>query len=161
VCAFVVKSNMKVTTDKLPAQHLTVVVEAIEIISLPRRSFSEQLKGVVEEAHKALMSVVEGDDAATEAYASFHDALFRLPRLSKDHIVACVDELSQLVGAADAMVESETEVRSHRPQPSAPLSLTPALLLRSLAHRPSPWCGTRWRPRRTRGAASGASARRP
>jgi hypothetical protein len=109
VCNFVSTPNMKVTTDALQQQHLLVVAEAIEQISHARREFSVILKGVVEEAHKQLMSVVEGEDDATEAYASFHEALFRLPRLSKDHIVACVDELTGLVVASDVMMQSETE----------------------------------------------------
>ena len=109
VCTFVSTPNMKVTTDSLYQNHLLVVAEAIEQISSARREFSTLLGGVLEEAHKQLMSVVEGEDDATEAYASFHEALFRLPRLSRDLIVACVDELKGLVPAADVMMQSETE----------------------------------------------------
>ncbi|GMI46763.1 hypothetical protein TrCOL_g1706 [Triparma columacea] len=109
VCDFITISNMKVPTSSVWGKHLEIITRSVEAIAEGREEFSNELKVVVEEAHKQLMGIVEGDEDATEAYASFHSALFRLPRLSKDHIKACVNEIKILVGAADVMMQSETE----------------------------------------------------
>ena len=109
VCEFVTMSDMKVPTSSLWGKHLDLITKSVERISKGREEFSCVLKKVVEEAHKHLMSVVEGEDDATEAYTSFHNALFRLPRFSKDYIQACVKEIGMLASAAEVMMQSETE----------------------------------------------------
>ena len=109
VCDFITISNMKVPTSSVWGKHLEIITQSVEAIAEGREEFSNELKVVVEEAHQQLMGIIEGDEDATEAYTSFHSALFRLPRLSKDHIKACVNEIKILVGAADVMMQSETE----------------------------------------------------
>uniref|UniRef100_A0A7S2QVI8 Kinesin motor domain-containing protein n=1 Tax=Triparma pacifica TaxID=91992 RepID=A0A7S2QVI8_9STRA len=109
VCDFITISNMKVPTSSVWGKHLEIITKSVETIAEGREEFSKELKVVVEGAHQQLMSIIEGDDDAAEAYASFHSALFRLPRLSKEHIKACVNEIKILVGAADVMMQSETE----------------------------------------------------
>ena len=110
-CDFVSSKNVRVPTNKLFGKHLELVAEGIERIATGREQFASTLKSVVEGAHRQLMSVVEtdGEGDANEAYASFHNALFRLPRLSEEHIKACVNELKALAGAAEVMIQSETE----------------------------------------------------
>lgn len=81
------------------------------MIASGRRIFSETLTGVIENAHKLLMSVVAGEmeDGGKDMYSCFHEALFRLPKLSRERIKACVQELGILVQAADTMTQSEAE----------------------------------------------------
>ncbi|GMH86370.1 hypothetical protein TrVE_jg7869 [Triparma verrucosa] len=108
-CDFVSSNNVRVPTNKLFGKHLELVAEGLETIAEGRDEFATALKDVIEGAHRQLMEVVETEGDATEAYASFHDALFRLPRLSEEHIKACVNEMKELSGAAEVMIQSETE----------------------------------------------------
>jgi len=78
-------------------------------ISDSRKLFANAIRNIIEHAHNVLLSTLENDTDAKEAYTSFHEALFRLPKISKDHIQACIDELNVLVNATEAVIESETE----------------------------------------------------
>jgi len=64
---------------------------------------------VIEHAQKTLLDIVGREIDASEAYAGFHDALFRLPSLSKDLIISCISELEALIDGIEAMTQSEIE----------------------------------------------------
>ena len=109
VCRIVTSKDALVRSDGLFSKHLNFVRECMECVALGRRALSQTLKGVVESAYKTLLTAVEGETYASEAYDSFHEALFRLPSLSKENIRACIDEMETLVTAVDAMSQSEIE----------------------------------------------------
>jgi hypothetical protein len=90
-------------------QHLSVVHECLESVAKSRRQLSTTLREIVERAQKTLVATVDGEIDASEACASFHDALFRLPPLSKERVDACMSEIEALVSGVDAMTQSEIE----------------------------------------------------
>jgi hypothetical protein len=102
-------ANGHVGVNAIFTKHLEIIAQSLEDISESRRALSETMKSVIETAHKTLLTTVEGEINASEAYASFHEALFRLPPLSSDHMKACIDELNVLITAAEAMTQSEIE----------------------------------------------------
>ena len=67
------------------------------------------LREIVTRAQKTLLDIVERELDASEAHASFHDALFRLPPLSKEFIEACITEMDALVSGVETMSQSEIE----------------------------------------------------
>ena len=98
-------SDSTETTSK----HLELMRELFASASSCRRSVSDSLKSVIERAQKALLDTVGRECDASEAYAGFHDALFRLPALSKDLILSCIAEMEALIDGIDAMTQSEIE----------------------------------------------------
>ena len=90
-------------------EHLLVVHAAIESLSRSRRALSDKLKDLVERAQKILLETVDEEVEAIEAYASFHEALFRLPALSKERMSACTAEIEALIICVDDMTQSEIE----------------------------------------------------
>eukprot|EP00562_Extubocellulus_spinifer_P002791 CAMPEP_0178486660 /NCGR_PEP_ID=MMETSP0696-20121128/8919_1 /TAXON_ID=265572 /ORGANISM="Extubocellulus spinifer, Strain CCMP396" /LENGTH=1944 /DNA_ID=CAMNT_0020114325 /DNA_START=206 /DNA_END=6040 /DNA_ORIENTATION=- len=109
VCRIVTSKDALVRSDGLFSKHLNFVRECMECVALGRRALSHTLKGVVENAYKTLLTAVEGETYASEAYDGFTEALFRLPPLSKENIRSCIDEMETLVTAVDAMSQSEIE----------------------------------------------------
>ena len=91
------------------AQHLNAFVESLESVSRGRRMLSTKLRDLVKRAQKTLLETVDGEVDAAEAYSSFHDALFRLPLLSKEHVYACISEMKALILGVEAMTQSEIE----------------------------------------------------
>ncbi|KAL3924022.1 MAG: hypothetical protein SGILL_001299 [Bacillariaceae sp.] len=91
------------------SKHLEFMRESFASASSCRRSVSDSLKSVIERAQKALLDTVGREFDASEAYAGFHDALFRLPALSKDLILSCITEMEALIDGIDAMTQSEIE----------------------------------------------------
>jgi FtsZ-binding cell division protein ZapB len=98
-----------VLTTPAFSKHLDSIRLAMETVAAHRRSLSQALKGAVDRAQKTLLMTVDGETDVSEAYASFHDALFQLPSLSKEHVDACIAELNALVAGVDAMRQSEVE----------------------------------------------------
>jgi hypothetical protein len=90
-------------------KHLSKLHEIITAVSLARRNLSAKLKGVVQKAQKTLLDTVDGEIDAKEAYSSFHDALFRLPPLSREMINACSTEIDALLTGVQSMIQSEIE----------------------------------------------------
>lgn len=90
-------------------KHLSKVHEIISTVSLPRRNLSTKLKSVVQKAQKTLLDTVDEEIDAKEAYSSFHDALFRLPPLSRELINACSTEIDALLTGVQSMIQSEIE----------------------------------------------------
>ena len=90
-------------------QHLELIHETFVGVANCRRSFINALRNIVESAQETLLNIVGRELDASEAYASFHDALFRLPALSKDLALACISEMEALVIGVDAMTQSEIE----------------------------------------------------
>ena len=109
VCHIVTSKDAVVRADGLFTKHLHFIRQCLESVASGRRALSQTLKSVVERAYKTLLTAVDGETYASEAYDSFHDALFRLPPLSKEHIRACIDEMETLVTAVEAMSQSEIE----------------------------------------------------
>jgi len=91
------------------SKHLDFIRSSMETVASHRRMLSQALKGAVDRAQKTLLMTVDGEADVSEAYASFHDALFQLPPLSKEHVDACITELNALVAGVDAMRQSEVE----------------------------------------------------
>jgi hypothetical protein len=100
-------STVKATTAF--SQHLQSIHESLVILADARRSLSTSLGSIVEHAQKTLLDIVGREIDASEAYTSFHDALFRLPALSEDLTNACISEMEALVSGVEAMTQSEIE----------------------------------------------------
>jgi hypothetical protein len=100
-------STVKATT--VFSQHLQSIHESLVIMADARRSLSTSLGIIVEHAQKTLLDIVGREIDASEAYTSFHDALFRLPALSEDLTNACISEMEALVSGVEAMTQSEIE----------------------------------------------------
>jgi len=98
-----------VRSSKPFSMHLGAFWDALDSVSKGRCELSSKLRGVVERAQKTLLSTVDGEFEANEAYSTFHEALFRLPPLSQDFIHACVSEVEALLSGVDAMTQSEIE----------------------------------------------------
>ena len=109
VSATVCGSETTVNATERFARHLSFVTDLIDRVSGERRQLSEALKGVVNKTQQTLLATVDEEADANEAYASFHNALFKLPSLSQEHIRACTDEMQALVAGVDAMIQSEIE----------------------------------------------------
>jgi hypothetical protein len=91
------------------SKHLEHISNSMDAVANHRRLLCHALQGVVDHAQKTLLMTVEGEADVSEAYASFHDALFQLPLLSKEHVEACITEMNALVAGAEAMTQSEVE----------------------------------------------------
>lgn len=91
------------------SEHLELMNRAMSTSADSRQSISETLKSVIEHAQKILLSIVGREIDASEAYAGFHNALIRMPPLSKDLIQACISELESLIDGIEAMAQTETE----------------------------------------------------
>jgi hypothetical protein len=102
-------SGGSVETSETFSQHLKLVTETLGSLAEGRRLLSTALRGIVERAQKTLLDIVGREIDASEAYASFHDALFRLPPLSQELIQACISEMDALVAGVEAMTQSEIE----------------------------------------------------
>lgn len=98
-----------VLTTPAFSKHLDSIRFAMQTVATHRRSLSQALKAAVDRAQKTLLMTVDGEADVSEAYASFHDALFQLPSLSKEHVDACITELNALAAGVDAMRQSEVE----------------------------------------------------
>ena len=109
VCEALCQKELVVGVSESYTNHLQLISEFLQHISDSRKSFANAIRNIIEHAHNVLLSTLENDTDAKEAYTSFHEALFRLPKISKDHIQACIDELNVLVNATEAVIESETE----------------------------------------------------
>ena len=108
-CRAVVSRDCVISVSSSYTKHLNIIRESLDSISSGRKSLGDCLKSIIQCAHRTLLSTVEGDIDANEAYASFDKALSRLPKLSKEHICACLDEMKTLVAAVHDMSQSETE----------------------------------------------------
>jgi hypothetical protein len=92
--------------------HLMAIHESLASLAKSRRELSDKLRDLVERAQKTLLATVEGEIEVIEAYSSFHDALFRLPALSKERINSCTGEIDALLAGVEAMTQSEIEALS-------------------------------------------------
>jgi len=90
--------------------HLNIVLEIIQDISLGRKLLSDTLAKEIKECHTALITTAKdcGMDV-TDMASSLHDALFHLPPLSKEYIEACIDNVQMLVTAVETITVSEVE----------------------------------------------------
>ncbi|GAX10308.1 kinesin family member 4/21/27 [Fistulifera solaris] len=90
-------------------KHLSKLHEIVTAVSLARGHLSAKLKGIVQKAQETLLDTVDEEIDAKEAYSSFHDALFRLPPLSREMINACSSEVDALLTGVQSMIQSEIE----------------------------------------------------
>lgn len=109
VCNAVTHPTIHVQPSESFGIHLDAINEALQVVANGRRTLAGKLKSLIEEAHKTLLSTVEGAMDANDATALFKDALFKLPPLSKDCIQACIDEINVLTKASEGMSQSELE----------------------------------------------------
>ncbi|KAL7561839.1 hypothetical protein ACA910_009677 [Epithemia clementina (nom. ined.)] len=98
-----------VKTTELYTQHLSFIHSSLQNILSCRRELSHALKDLVELAQKKLLDTVDGESETVEAYSSFHEALFRLPELSKERINTFLAEIEALAACVEAMALSELE----------------------------------------------------
>jgi hypothetical protein len=98
-----------ISTSEPFSKHLEHMSNSMDTVANHRRLLSHALKGAVDRAQNILLMTVDGEADASEAYASFHDALFQLPPLSKEHVEACITEMNALVAGVEAMIQSEVE----------------------------------------------------
>lgn len=109
VCRSIVSRDCVIGIAVSYTKHLNIITDSLQSISLGRSALSNCLKTIIEDAHNTLLKTVEEDADVNEAYSSFDKALSRLPKLSKEHICACIDEMNTLVVAVDGMCQSEIE----------------------------------------------------
>jgi hypothetical protein len=109
VAQALVSETSPINATEAFSQHLKQALLSLESVAEARRSLSTTLRSTVERAQKTLLDIVGREVDATEAYASFHDALFRLPSLSEELVKACISEMEALVVGVEAMTESEIE----------------------------------------------------
>ena len=95
--------------SEMVSKHLGLIETSFAYAASCRRSVSNALTSVIEKAQKTLLDSVGREFDASEAYAGFHDALFRLPALSKDLILSCITEMEALIDGIDSMTQSEIE----------------------------------------------------
>ncbi|KAG7364215.1 kinesin motor domain containing protein [Nitzschia inconspicua] len=95
--------------SEIISRHLEFLRDTFVHVASSRRSVSTSLKTIIEKAQKTLLDIVGREFDASEAYAGFHDALFRLPALSKDLILSCISEMEALTEGVDSMTQSEIE----------------------------------------------------
>lgn len=109
VCRAIVSRDCIINVSSSYTKHLNIIHQSLESVSSGRSALSTCMKKIIEGAHCTLLETVEGDIDANDAYTSFDKALSRLPKLSKEHIFACLDEMKTLVAAVHDMSQSETE----------------------------------------------------
>jgi hypothetical protein len=91
------------------SNHLQIFHEYVKNLAASRRVLSDKMRGIIERAQKILLQTVDGEFEANEAYSDFHEALFRLPSLSKERIHACINEIEALCSGVESMSQSEVE----------------------------------------------------
>jgi hypothetical protein len=89
--------------------YIQAIFEVVKRIGEQRRSLSATLRTNVERAQNALLNIVGRELDVSEAYASFHHALVKLPPLSMDLALACASEMEALVLGVESMAQSEIE----------------------------------------------------
>jgi hypothetical protein len=99
----VVRSSLMFT------QHLKLTHESLSSISTARRWLSSKLRSMIERTQQILLTTVDGEFEANAEYSNFHEALFRLPPLSKEFIQSCFAEIEALSVGVDIMTQSEIE----------------------------------------------------
>ena len=109
VCRTIINKDHVVGLTSTFSKHLNAVHKSLKNVSTGRMALSRTLILIIENAHSALLATVAGEIDAKEAHSSFHEALSRLPPLSKEHIHACIDEMKILTEGVDAMAQSEVE----------------------------------------------------
>eukprot|EP00429_Kryptoperidinium_foliaceum_P006567 CAMPEP_0176013204 /NCGR_PEP_ID=MMETSP0120_2-20121206/6187_1 /TAXON_ID=160619 /ORGANISM="Kryptoperidinium foliaceum, Strain CCMP 1326" /LENGTH=1628 /DNA_ID=CAMNT_0017346107 /DNA_START=393 /DNA_END=5279 /DNA_ORIENTATION=- len=95
--------------DSSDTRFITSIQKALENVAGTREQVSTVLRQIVEKAQQTLLDIVGRELDASEAYASFHDALLKLPSLSQDFSTACITEMEALVLGTEAMTQSEIE----------------------------------------------------
>jgi len=105
----VIQGNGVVPASVTFSQHIEVIRKSLSSVAKGRRQLSTVLRDIVNRAQRTLLETVEGEIDASEAYASFHEALFRLPPLSKEFVEACISEIEALVAGVESMSQSEVE----------------------------------------------------
>ena len=101
-----------IRANKSFSNHLKLFCDMLTSLSTVRRKLSDQLRSIIERAQKALLNIVDSEGDVSDVCSSFHEALFRLPPLSKDRINACVKEICALVSGVESMIQSEIEALS-------------------------------------------------
>jgi len=104
-----IQSKFMVTPDVAMDKYLSTICTSLADCASSRNMVSEKLKSTIEASQRTLLDIVGRELDAREAYAGFHDALFRLPPMSKDLILSCISELEALIEGIEAMTGSETE----------------------------------------------------
>lgn len=102
-------SPARVDSEATETKYIETIVNALSVVARSREKISTVLRGIVEKAQQTLLDIVGRELDASEAYASFHEALLKLPILSVDFSHACISEMEALVHGVEAMMQSEIE----------------------------------------------------
>lgn len=105
----VVQGNRVVSASRGFSDHLQMIYDSLSSIAQGRGQLSSVLREIVTRAQKTLLDTVEREIDASEAFTSFHDALFRLPPLSQEFVEVCITEMDALVSGVESMAQSEIE----------------------------------------------------
>ena len=105
----VVVSSPLADSGDIESRCIQLVLETLEIVAGRRQRISSLLRAIVENAQQALLDIVSRELNASEACASFRDALQNLPSLSIDFCQSCISEMEALVVGVEAMTQSEIE----------------------------------------------------
>ena len=109
VCRAILSKKLSIKVDEIYTLHLIAIHDSLCSLSKGRRLLNLALKEIVKSAHDALLQTVKGELDARDTFGSFDAALARLPALSKDSVSACIEEMTTLIQAVDAMAQSEFE----------------------------------------------------
>ena len=91
------------------SQCIQIIFETLEIVADRRQRISSILRAIVENAQQTLLDIVGRELNASEACATFSEALLNLPSLSIDFSQSCISEMEALVVGVEAMTQSEIE----------------------------------------------------
>ncbi|CAB9521271.1 Kinesin-like protein [Seminavis robusta] len=105
----VVQGNGVLSASRPFSDHLEMIHDSLSSVAKGRSQLSSVLREIVNRAQKTLLDTVERELDASEAYTSFHDALFRLPPLSQEFVEACITEMDALKTGVETMTQSEIE----------------------------------------------------
>lgn len=109
VAQCVIDGNGVIPASVSFSSHIDLIRESLASVAMGRRQLSSVLREIIERAQRTLLDTVEMEIDSSEAYASFHDALFRLPPLSKEFVETCITEIEALVSGVESMAQSEIE----------------------------------------------------
>jgi hypothetical protein len=107
-----IATSPRADSENADLQYIQLIHEALDTVAGSRQRISSVLREMVEKAQQALLDIVGRELDASEAYASFREAMLKLPALTEDFSQSCISEMEALVAGIEAMTQSEIETLS-------------------------------------------------